>query len=646
MSIRTATALAAATTACIAAAAPAGLPPAPAPVPGSLLDRGEAPPASGTKREGKDADRASPKERADKRKRERPVKRPDEQPTFSGSSMIDVDTARLPLIDELVTRSGRWRLLDAGRDRDLSRYVWTLDANPRFVRVMACKRAFTHERGDGKDLDLTKLTARVRHGGNRHQWTMSVAQGACRIVQNMEPVQPRAEWLRQAVASFRIPAYRREASLRRNPVSSALEKAGAYDPTSLGGNSSSRNYVGVTSAQGGEYKSSRSFIHDADARIVDAVLHGADVDRSWPAFTAYSFYSLSHPQGAVWSAVNHVSVDPQIPQAGDRPWEISNAARPVRNDIDSVVQTNRWSRDLPHLENTGFVHWIMTEDPVAGLVVQRQAAYALASFYEYRRKPRMQSYAAYDEQQRGTYNLLSALWKSRDVAQRVRSRRGSVIWRPDRTEKMAGDIIDDIDARLVQPMLTAGPGDGRRYLRRIVGLPLSSAGKETWRTLDGGKIELRGTSAFMLPRYGKEPLYLWTRAGNRTVGRWFAVAARHLVVRMLHIGGARGTDQSKSVRGSSFPVAPTEDPLPFTNDVGWARWALRLPIKAGPTDSFDGASLALVTDIWGTLRLAKAAGVAVPELDDALRRMDANWKRTTAPSAAASESAKHWASPR
>lgn len=562
------------------------------------------------------------------------------------ATAMDVDTAKLPVIDVLTTRSGNWTLLDAGRDRNLARYVWTLDANPRFVRVMVCKRAFTHEAGDGAELELTPVSAAVRHKGARHAWRLAVAQGSCRVAQDIEPVPPNADWLREAVAQGRIPAYRRERSFKAQPNGGFRPKPGdGYDPLSLGGESSARNYVGVTSPQGGEYTASRGFVHDADAGIVDMALHGESVARVWPAFAAFSWYSLAQPQGAVWSAANHVSVDPQFPQAGDRPWEIANAGQRVRADIDSVVPARRWARDVSHLENTGFVHWILTEDPVAGLVVQRQTAYALASWYEWRRKRGDRGYRAYDEQQRGSYNMLATAWKARDVARRVTSRNGAAIWRPARTEKMAADIIADLEARRGRGVAAATPKDGDLYVRRLVGIPLSGIGPSTWKTRDGGELRLRGTSAFMLPQYGKEPLYLWTRAGNPTVRRWFGMAARHLVVRALHIGGARGIDRAENVRGSTYPVAPVGS-LPFRDDVGWARWVKSLPIEAGPTDRFDGASLHTLTQVKGTLLLAKAAGLKVPEIDAALAKIDADWSRTAKPRYANLDWPKHWAAPR
>ncbi|MDO9487353.1 MAG: hypothetical protein Q7J32_03190, partial [Sphingomonadaceae bacterium] len=463
-------------------------------------------------------------------------------PRLREPATVQADTASLPLIDTLVTRSGHWRLYDAGRDDTLARYVWTLDEKPAFVRVMVCKRAFTHEAGDSAALDLTSVAAEIRHRGETQYWQLRVAQGSCRIAQNGEPVAPRAEWLRKAVADGRLPAYRREQSFR--PAARAGFKllpgnGSAYDATSLGGESSNRNYVGVTSAQGGEYISSRGFIHGADAQIVDAALHDEDISRAWDQFAANSWYSLGQPQGAVWSAVNHVTVDPQFPQPRDRAWEIANAGARARPDIDSVIPTERWKRDVAHLENTGFVHWILTEDPVAGLVVQRQAAYALASYYEYRRRRGDSAYRANDEQERGMYNLLSAAWKSRDVSARVAAGKGAVIWNRTRTAKMADDVIADLDARRFRPMAAAPPGPGDDYVRRIVGLPLAKLNASSWKTAAGGEIRLRGSSAFELAQYGKEPFYLWTRAGDARVGRWFARSARHLTVRTLHIGGAR-----------------------------------------------------------------------------------------------------------
>ncbi len=182
-------------------------------------------------------------------------------------------------------------------------------------------------------------------------------------------------------------------------------------------------------------------------------------------------------------------------------------------------------------------------------------------------------------------------------------------------------------------------------MRNLAGLPLSNPYPGRWKRADGGgELPLRGTSAFMLPQYGKEPLYLWSRAGDPRVRRCFATAARHLTIRVLYIGGARGIDRSEDLRGSSLPVAPMGTP-PFTDPKGWAAWAKALPIAAGPTDRYDGASLHTLTQVRGTLRLAKGAGLDVAELDEALARIDADWSRTMKPRYAELESAKHWAAP-
>lgn len=289
------------------------------------------------------------------------------------------------------------------------------------------------------------------------------------------------------------------------------------------------------------------------------------------------------------------------------------------------------------------MHWILTEDPVAGLLVQRQATYALASYYEYRRKRGDVAYRAYDEQTRGIYNLLSALWKARDVSQHVAARRGTVIWRPARTERMAVDIIADIDRQKRQPIVTAKPDD-ERYLHRIVGLPLGGVGTHIWKTVDGGQLKLRGASAFQTVQYGKEPLHLWTRAGNPRVRRWFQSVTRHHVVRVLHIGSL-GIDRAENVRGSTYPLAPV-GALPFTNDVGWARWVKTLPIAPRPTDRYDGAAIHTLTQTKELLLLAKSAGLKVPELDAALARINADWSRMSEPRYTRLDWPKHWAAAR
>lgn len=600
----------------------AGLPPAPTPLPGSpLAGRERAAPAAA-------AAQAAPKRAA--------------TVEFEGEAL------RRPVIDTIVTRSGHWRLRAGARDDDVVSYVWTLDENPAFVRFMACKRAFTAEARDRDRIEETPISAEIRHAGRQYRWRMSVVQGACRIVQNAEPVAPRPEWLRAAVAERRIPAYRRERSWLPGRNHSLGSGKGSYDPTSLGGSSSGNNYVGVTSPQGGEYPSSRGFVHDADARIVDAVLHGEPIGGFWPGFTAYSFYSLAQPQGAVWSLRNHVTADPQMPFRGDRPWEIAFAGQRVRPDIDSVMPAAGWGRDVAHLENSGFVHWILTEDPVAGLVVQRQAAYALASFLEWQRKRGDTAYRAQTIQERGTYNLLSALWKARDVARRARSGAGTVLWDARRVDKMAADTIADIDATLARPAAAAPRGPSDAYLRRLANVPLSELSDYDWELGNGRRAVMRGVSAFMLPQYGKEPLYLWTRDGDPTVRRWFGLAARHVVLRVLHVGGARGIDRSEDLRGSAFPLGPagpnrTAAMPPFSTDRGWAQWVRGLPLTKQPTDRYDGAAIHTVTQMEGLLLLAKAAGLKVPELDAAIARMAADRKRTSALRYPNLDMAKHWA---
>ena len=49
---------------------------------------------------------------------------------------------------------------------------------------------------------------------------------------------------------------------------------------------------------------------------------------------------------------------------------------------------------------------------------------------------------------------------------------------------------------------------------------------------DGSVVKLQQTSAFQAVQYGKEPLYLWAKAGDPAVRRWFTSYATGLAMRM------------------------------------------------------------------------------------------------------------------
>ena len=138
------------------------------------------------------------------------VQPPEPVLTISGASVTATS------LDTIVTRSGSWQISDLGAVGDASvgarAYMWRLAGNTTFVRVMICRRLFTREAGDDVALSSFSVPVRLVLGTATFNWTMGVAQGSCRVMQNEEPVAPNPAWLREAVAANIIPSYRRERS--------------------------------------------------------------------------------------------------------------------------------------------------------------------------------------------------------------------------------------------------------------------------------------------------------------------------------------------------------------------------------------------------------------------------------------------------
>jgi hypothetical protein len=492
---------------------------------------------------------------------------------------------------------------------------------------------------------VTTVPVRFTIGTSAWTWSLGVAQGACRIAQTEDPVAPNAAWLREAVTQNLIPSYRRERAWLTSRVTllAADTNRGDYDPASLGpvpGSTatptSNLNYVGVTSGQGGEYSASRGFVHDIDARLVDAAVHNEDsrITTVWPQVVQYSFYSLAQPQGAAWSFANHVTVDPQFPQAGDRPWEAQLGVNP-NTAVDSMTDVTNWGRDVAHLENTAYAHWLLTEDPVAGLVVQRQAAYALASFFENFRggfgtTPARTTYGGFTTNERGMFNVMSALWKSLQVSRKVTTANGRVFWSTARAQRQADEVLAsyEVVAQRIGTATTAVPAD---YLSRVTGTLFGNMGSEAYDVAGGTQVTLTQTSDFMLQQYGKEPLWLWAKAGDTRVRGWFITYARSIVVRMTVVGGAMGVDQRSGVRGSGYPIGPTQVNSggftvaalpPFSDDVGWGNWVAALPLAASASrTTFDGAGVHTAMQTEGLLLYAKDLALPVTGLDAAISQV-------------------------
>ena len=575
---------------------------------------------------------------------------------------VSLDTARLPRLDTLTTRSGRWRLLDAGRNGDRSLYVWTLDQRPNWVRIMICRDAFTQEAGQTRELSLVMTAVSLRHRGDTHQWQVLSPQGSCKIAQTGEPVDPHTEWVRDAAMVERTAAVLRERlwePWRFKPYGTNDKRAG-YDPADLGGTGSSRNYVGIISAQGGEYASSRGFYYDEDARIVDAALHGEDaaIKANWSRFTAVTHYLNGFPQRVVWSGRNHIVRDPIFPFGDDRMWEFANAGARTRDDVDSVLQAAKWGEDTAHLRNQCWVHWIATEDPIAALCLNMQLALGLATNYEWRwgkvgsRLPR---YRAYVEQPRGVYNVLSSIWKMTDVASRIRSEKGRVIWSADRVARIKNDVFAYYDNRFNKPVREAQRGATTAYLRKLANLIFAMGHFSTSKLVDGTTMDVYAASHFQDPQYGSIIMHLWTASGDPIAAQWYRMFARRAVVRILYIPGGRGIDVSRVGGGSSIPIGPATGKAPalppYDDDVGYAKWVMSIPMSRGNIDNYNGAGIHTVTQIEAQLLsaidLARRGKIApIKDAEKALAFMQTLKARTDKPGFAALIMAKHLFTPR
>ena len=566
-------------------------------------------------------------------------------------------------VDIITTASGRWHIDYLARVLNTSIYRWQREGATA-TRVMLCRDAGTVENRDSASLSLQKIDVQI---GPVLKAT-AVTQGSCRIVEDAPLVQLNIDWLVQAVRDGRLPLYTNARSWIA-PYIPPLATVLPYDPAVLGvaddatlPASAAHNFVGVTSGQGGEYTASRGFVHNVDARVVDLAVNAKPVG-DLATLVRFSWESLAQPQGAVWSKTNHVIGDPQFPDPGDRPY--STNSPDSLPSTDTLVTVKNWGRDVFHLEDTCYVHWITAGDPVAGLCVQRQLAYALSQYPEAYRTLTPTSYAGNTGQIRGILNTLSALWKSRDVAEHMTSDNGHVLWRTARIDRMTADVFANYDP-LIAP----------------VGSPLAvDQVKEFSQTLSGNlgigffqKSQTQNelvvfSSNFELVQYGKEPLYLWTRFGNPIAAKWFGIGARHIAARVELIGGARGINlcspliglpngiNQATVRdseaGSKYPVGNAVldgrgNPFPgapaWADIQGWAAWMSGLcPHSA--TDRYDGAQIHTLTQAEGLLLLARAVGIT--GLDSALTRIAEDRARTDLSKLVyiSLNMPKHWAAP-
>lgn len=553
------------------------------------------------------------------------------------------------------TASGLWRLASLGSVGDIAAYRWTRDGADG-TRVMLCRPPLTLEGGavQRAPLDMTRVAVRI----GAMDAIAAVAPGSCRVLEDRPLVQPNPQWIVAAVRDGRSPAYRRSRSwLKVSPP--PIENRGPYRPDRIGTRQegeaepphAGRNFVGVTSGQGGEYEASRGFVHNVDARVIELALAGQAIGH-WPTVERYTWELLGQPHGAVWSARNHVTADPQKPLPGDQAYEYQTGASRADDDVMTIARIERWGRDPSHLENSCWAHWLATEDPVAGLCVQRQLAYALAHHFAYLRRKTPGRYGAFTSQSRGIWNTMSALWKARDVARRSLISGAAGLWPASRVEQMAREVIAYYDERMTgsgRPMAALDPETRLRLSTGVLG-----AGLGTRRDKDaqGNPRLLFTTSNFFLVQYGVVPLFLWARDGDPAVRRWAGIAGQHLATRLTVIGGAMGVDSCNAGGGSHIPIAPSRTVEGSNRAVPavaawksldeWGRWVVTQCAPAA-RDSFDGAAIHTATQAEAGLLLFRSVGI--PGLDAAIERVAADKRRTTQLRYRALNMAKHWVSP-
>jgi hypothetical protein len=558
------------------------------------------------------------------------------------TATVDGAAATLTQVDAITTRSGTWWVDSLGQFGDSHVYAMRYSGNSAFIRLCVMRRIWEKWTGDGTALDTRSIALTATLNGTLYSWTAGCVQGSVRVVQNQEPLAPNPAWIREAVTNYKVTAFRRENAYNPATFTPASPDAwrGVYDPTSLGPNSSAstpnsnNNYVGTTSAQGGEYTASRSFIHDIDAGVIDRALHNEDaqITSLWSQFVQHTFYSLSQPQGANWSTANHVTADPIFPiSAPDRPYDMDsgNPSTNTNTAIDHVQGVDNWGRDTAHLENTGYVHWLATADPVAALVVQRQLAYAIASYFAYKRGSITTDYRCYDEQERAIYNDFSALFKNKVITDSVTTLNGKWLWSSARVNKMVADCISYLDGIIYSPIFSSTTSDPVLYTQKTISsyamlvpdqvIPAYSG------AIDGQTI--KATSNFQVWQYAPEPFYLWTRAGNATASKWFTSMAQLLSNLMQYVGGASAIDQTNSIGGSARAIVLASATSPFTTVASWAAWFNSINPSASRTN-FDASYSHSVNRFGNMLKMARDAGVA--GLDPAIASFNSFKAATTA----------------
>lgn len=527
---------------------------------------------------------------------------------------ITIDGGRLlPIsLGSITTPTGAYPAYDLGKVADGKAYlIRDAKADAGDVCVAAAPD------GDGS---IEERAYAVNYANTNY--TLRVLPGSLKCLgRDLPSAAPSMERLRQAVAAKRVMPFSAAAfaGWPRTPAlkadRSSYNKLG-YKPDRIYGRSASNNAIGTVVGSAGEASSSRGFISGEDGLLIAAALAGdaAVFADAAEQNRVQTLYGLSLPNLAIWSENHNQLRDPQIPLDGDRPYvnegalsggdQFGNEGKwctpsdyPYLSEIGATAGTcYAHTRDEAHLFNHGYAYWLATGDPRAAILQQAIGAYALASIYT----------GAYPDgryrtrfgYQRTTLNMWSAMWKVRDIA---RTASGPLLWPKARSEKMVADITADWKAKIAD--MDAGTSISERSSSIFRGFDLNTDEVYSW---------------FMGPAYGPEAAYLFAVAGEPALLKRLAESA---VIRLGMIGGARGYNGPDPIPSGFRLMPPGAKVLPYTDTASFVAWVNANSTQS--TTSFEKTQTHYVIRLYWTLRYAKAAGLNIPGLDDAIAKAEA-----------------------
>lgn len=485
-------------------------------------------------------------------------------------------------IDTFVTSTGTWKLFFAEMTGTIAHYLLTHSINSDYIAVLHAETAFW----TAGDIDAP-VNCIVGWAGLTHTVSMRVSKGgAPRWWDNKEAVTPSPALLRAALAAAQTPYANRNRALKLPscvalPEMSVMKDSwrGAYDPTSLGPNSagttptSNSNYVGVTSAQGGDYISSRGWYHEACAEYFDAAERNQDAlitnTTYWNRYVQITKYGMSHPNQGIWSATHHQFVDAQYPQQGHSTFE----TRTNTGSALFVPNAAGWGFDSAHLANQAWAHWVATEHPFAALALNQQLAFAVSDALQWQRSTfGAGNYAINTEQDRAYGNALRAAWKMGVALSKITSTNNRLLWTAAKVEKIRLDFLKGVKLKNYDTAQAATGNVSPAAHRKLLNLHFVRDAAEGMTYADGTvKAYMDATSNFEPVQYMMEPLWIYTKANYADAALLFAKFADYAKNKNFYLPG-RALDWYTTARGSFMPIAAQGEASAYTDWPGYKTW--------------------------------------------------------------------------